>query len=325
MPVLNDLNPPTGDPQQSFDAWKSRVLSRYDAPVTGKRPEQVRHLHLIQKYGARWRDRCQQRHEQQRPVACQLSGSNWLQSMLFNPNSRLSRQTACVFLEGLARVPQRRQEIVNLLTSFLAQLGQAGPYGAEFFALYMSLVRKDHWRYYLVSRGLLPKLADWIEVEITGLSRQETAGRSSELSQGHAMKSLVELLSFFLEESAVRQAYKGRLVGHVLNGYLNLRRLVLQRTRLVEETQDLLLQLLGDMTTGTEAETKQFMSVCVQTLRQCLSDDLVTPVFVVERLCSIIHPEEKDDVEFLMSLDKDPQQEDFLQGNYRLAFFILAD
>ncbi len=54
------------------------------------------------------------------------------------------------------------------------------------------------------------------------------------------------------------------------------------------------------------------MSVCVQTLRQCLADDLVTPVFVVERLCSITHPEEKDDVEFLMSLDKDPQQEDRL-------------
>jgi E3 ubiquitin-protein ligase UBR4 len=78
--------------------------------------------------------------------------------MLFNPNSRLSRQTACVFLEGLARVPQRRQEIVTLLTSFLVQLGQADPYGAEFFGLYMSLVRKEHWRYYLVSRGLLPKI-----------------------------------------------------------------------------------------------------------------------------------------------------------------------
>ena len=89
---------------------------------------------------------------------------------------------------------------------------------------------------------------------------------------------------------------------------------MLQRTRLVEETQELLLQLLGDMTTGTEAETAQFMAVCVQTLRRCRRDDLVTPVFVVERLCSIIHPEEKDDVEFLLSLDKDPQQEDFLQG-----------
>ena len=296
--------------------------------IAGKQGEQVRHLHLAQKYAARWRDRCHLiRQLQQQPAACQLSGANWLRSMLFNPNSRLSRQTACVFLEGLARVPQRRQEIVNLLTSLLSQLGTAGPYGAEFFSLYMSLIRKDHWRYYLVvSRHLLPQLADWIEVEIEGVTRQEAAGRSSELCQGHAMKWLVELLAYFLEETAIRQAYKSRLVAHVLNGYLGLRKLVLQRTRLVEETQELLLQLLGDMTTGTEAETRQFMSVCVNTLQKCLGDDLVTPVFVVERLCSIIHPEEKDDIEFLMSLDKDPQQEDFLQGNFFYAksyFFLL--
>lgn len=163
-----------GDPQQSFDAWKSRVLFRYDAPVAGKQPGQVRQLYLMQKYGARWRDKTQQRQQQHlRPVG--HSGSNWLQAMLFNPNSRLSRQTACVFLEGLARVPQRRQEVVNLLTSYLFQLGSAGPYGLEFFSLYMSLVRKDHWRYYLVCRGLLPKLADLIQV-LVPLSFAENIG-----------------------------------------------------------------------------------------------------------------------------------------------------
>lgn len=128
----------------------------------------------MQKYGARWRDRLQQRQQHQNRIACNLTSVNWLQSMLFNPNSRLSRQTACVFLEGLARVAMRRQEIINLLTSFLAQLGQAGPYGAEFFALYMSLVRKDHWRYYLVCRGLLPKLAEWIEVSNFTFIRHST-------------------------------------------------------------------------------------------------------------------------------------------------------
>lgn len=122
----------------------------------------------MQKYAARWRDKFQQRlqqpHLQQRPLSGHPPGSNWLQAMLFNPNSRLSRQTACVFLEGLARVPHRRQEIVNLLTSYLFQLGAAGPYGSEFFTMYMALVCKDHWRYYLVCRGLLPKLADLIDV-----------------------------------------------------------------------------------------------------------------------------------------------------------------
>lgn len=64
---------------------------------------------------------------------------------------------------------------------------------------------------------------------------------------------------------------------------------------------------------GTEAETKEFMAVCVETLKQYPQDDLRTPVFIYERLCSIIYPEENDVGEFFLTLEKDPQQEDFLQ------------
>ena len=149
-----------GDAQHSFDAWKTAILPRYDTPISGRKPEEVRQMHLMQKFAAKWRAKARR----QRPITCHLSGYNWLQSMLFNPNSRLSRQTACIFLEGLARVPQRRQEVVDVLSTFLTTLGQAGPYGTEFVNLYMSLVRKDHWRYYLVCRGLLPQLAKLIEV-----------------------------------------------------------------------------------------------------------------------------------------------------------------
>lgn len=37
----------------------------------------------------------------------------------------------------------------------------------------------------------------------------------------------------------------------MLNGYLCLRKLVVQRTKLIDETQDMLLEMLEDMTTGT--------------------------------------------------------------------------
>ena len=37
-------------------------------------------------------------------------------------------------------------------------------------------------------------------------------------------------------------------------------------------------------------------------------------MFVFERLCNIIYPEEADAGEFYLALEKDPQQEDFLQG-----------
>lgn len=69
---------------------------------------------------------------------------------------------------------------------------------------------------------------------------------------GYALKMLTELLASFLEQENIKQQYKGRLVGAVLNGYLSLRRLVVQRTRLIDDTQEKLLELLEEMTTGTE-------------------------------------------------------------------------
>ena len=41
---------------------------------------------------------------------------------------------------------------------------------------------------------------------------------------------------------------------------------------------------------GTESETTEFMSVCVQTVQKYPLDDYRSPVFIFERLCSIIYP-----------------------------------
>lgn len=65
--------------------------------------------------------------------------------------------------------------------------------------------------------------------------------------------------------------------------------------------------------TGTEEETKAFMAICIQTVAKYSSSDLRSPVFIFERLCSIIKPEENEASEFSLILEKDPQQEDFLQ------------
>lgn len=67
---------------------------------------------------------------------------------------------------------------------------------------------------------------------------------------GYALKTLTELLSLFVEVDAIKRLYKGRLLGTVLSGYLSLRKLVVQRTKLIDDTQKKLLELLEDMTTG---------------------------------------------------------------------------
>lgn len=59
-----------------------------------------------------------------------------------------------------------------------------------------------------------------------------------------------ELLASFIEQDTIKQQFKGKLVGVVLNGYLSLRKLIVQRTKLIDETQEKLLELLEEMTTG---------------------------------------------------------------------------
>jgi E3 ubiquitin-protein ligase UBR4 len=98
------------------------------------------------------------------------------------------------------------------------------------------------------------------------------------------------LLSSFVEQEKIKHHYKNKLVGTVLNGYLSLKKLVVQRTKLIDETQDKLLDMLEDMTTGTDSETREFMAVCIETVKKYPIDDLRSPVFIFERLCSIIYP-----------------------------------
>lgn len=64
------------------------------------------------------------------------------------------------------------------------------------------------------------------------------------------------------------------------------------------------------------------MAICIETVKSQDAEDIRTPVFIFERLCSIIFPEESDTGEFFLTLDKDPQQEDFLQVRYNI--FLLA-
>ena len=48
--------------------------------------------------------------------------------------------------------------------------------------------------------------------------------------------------------------------------------------------------MLEDLTSGTDQERQEFMAVCVKTLNKFKKNDMLTPIFVFERLCSIIHP-----------------------------------
>lgn len=322
--TLATIQPPEGvsidvgkwlnsDPKHSYSEWIQRMPAKKSSPPPSKtlKKEEARALYLMEKYGHRWHNRCMRLRGIQ-PL--KLADGAWLKEVLFNPSSRLARQVACNMVESLCQGTERKKEVLVLLTCYLEELRTAGESSAEFLSLYQSLIRQPPWKQFLAVRGVMTLLADLLIREIEELHRLEETTLTSDLAQGYSLKMLTELLATFLEQENIKQQYKGRLVGAVLNGYLSLRRLVVQRTRLIDDTQEKLLELLEEMTSGTEEETKAFMAVCVETVQKYSPQDVRTPVFVFERLCSIIYPEENDVGEFFLTLEKDPQQEDFLQG-----------
>ncbi|XP_075046927.1 E3 ubiquitin-protein ligase UBR4 isoform X4 [Mixophyes fleayi] len=303
------------DPKASYEAWKKCLPAR-GVEVGGKTPskEELRQMYLQEKYVWKWKQLLSRKGKRTTPLDLKLGHNNWLRQVLFTPATQAARQAACTIVEALATIPSRRQQVLDLLTSYLDELSVAGECAAEYLALYQKLIKAAHWKVYLAARGVLPYVGNLITKEIARLLALEEATLSTDLQQGYALKSLTGLLSSFVEVESIKRHFKSRLVGTVLNGYLCLRKLVVQRTKLIDETQDMLLEMLEDMTTGTESETKAFMAVCIETAKRYSLDDYRTPVFIFERLCSIIYPEENEVTEFFVTLEKDPQQEDFLQG-----------
>ncbi|XP_034609555.1 E3 ubiquitin-protein ligase UBR4 [Trachemys scripta elegans] len=303
------------DPKASYEAWKKCLPAR-GTEANGKAPSrtELRQLYLSEKYVWKWKQFMSRHGKRTCPLDLKLGHNNWLRQVLFTPATQAARQAACTIVEALATIPSRKQQVLDLLTSYLDELSIAGECAAEYLALYQKLIKPAHWKVYLAARGVLPYVGNLITKEIARLLALEEATLSTDLQQGYALKSLTGLLSSFVEVESIKRHFKSRLVGTVLNGYLCLRKLVVQRTKLIDETQDMLLEMLEDMTTGTESETKAFMAVCIETAKRYSLDDYRTPVFIFERLCSIIYPEENEVTEFFVTLEKDPQQEDFLQG-----------
>ncbi|XP_068695175.1 E3 ubiquitin-protein ligase UBR4-like isoform X2 [Montipora foliosa] len=299
-----------GDTNHTYSQWKALAPKKSKEAKEESRDE-ARKRHLMEKYGRKWQEktrRSESSEEKETPE------EEWLRQVLFTPSNRAARQMACTMIESLCQIPSRQQHLLDLLTSYLEEVRSAGENAAEFFQLYQRLTQPTYWKFYLALQGALLQIGQLVTKEIEHLTYLEQYTLSSDLSQGYALKMLAELMSSFLEHEGIKQKFKGRLVATVLNGYLSLRRLVVQRTKLIDETQEILLELLEEMTTGTETETKAFMAICVETLKRYGLDDLRTPVFIFERLCNLIFPEENDVGEFFLTLEKDPQQEDFLQG-----------
>ncbi|CAF0847863.1 unnamed protein product, partial [Didymodactylos carnosus] len=246
---------------------------------------------------------------------------SWLKKLLFCPQSPTIRYLTCKLIQSLCWNEKHKLTIIYILINYLhmiSDLSQYGEYSNEYLQLIKDLIENDtklKMKLCEEPNNILKRLAQLISNELVIIQKYEQASFHSSLTFGYSIKCLSELLNLFLQQQDIRQKYKSILIGVVLNSYLSLKKLIIQRTKLIDEAQTKMLELLEKITTGNEDETKQFMIVCIDTIDKFDLDDMMTPQFIFERLCNLIYPEEtiQGNKEFFLILEKDPNQEDFLQ------------
>ena len=121
-----------------------------------------------------------------------LRNDSWLRSMLFNPSSQSARKASCNLVESLCQGEARHRQILDLLCSFLDQVGKAGECAQEYLELLHMLTADStgKWKTYLAMRGVLPQIGNLISMEIDHISQLEDTTMGFNLSQGYALKML---------------------------------------------------------------------------------------------------------------------------------------
>ncbi|VDP23701.1 unnamed protein product [Soboliphyme baturini] len=214
----------------------------------------------------------------------------WLEKTLFFPSSAQVRLYTGSLLRLFRSAPlSQRTTLLNLATSYFWRLSEHGEKAEEFFFFYEYFVSDETMKHYLSCHGFFPKMKTMISKEISRLTTLDDFQMSINISQGFVIRAYTDILLSLYRLETVRKRWVGELLETVFNGYIALKKLVINRTKLIDDAQSNFLMLL-DYSTVMERRVPEFMRICVRSLKACSMNDIVSPVFIFERMCSVICP-----------------------------------
>lgn len=115
--------------------------------------------------------------------------------------------------------------------------------------MFESLIDSDQVKIYLSVKGFLPVLCDQINKEIESIRRKESTFATvtisslkihgmKDLSQGYVLKTLLDILASFLEIPSLREKFKkANLMEQILDWFLSLRGIIIQKTKLIDDSR----------------------------------------------------------------------------------------
>ncbi|KAH3758845.1 Auxin transport protein BIG [Pelomyxa schiedti] len=298
----------------SYDAWLHSLQqwSQAHAQTKTLTKEEAREFYIMEKYYSKWTNYIL--HKRTHPMSpleeLQTEGS-WIQKLLLCPCSDQIRLQAAALVRILYQHPVRALKFLDMFTRLLPSAIAMGEASSQFFVLFNALLEPWEHRVYFVVKKNLPYLVGLILAEIERIHKLE-AEISTDITQGTICHTLVSILSRILEEPVLHKKFKSMgFVHQLLDGFLMLRGLIVQKTKLTDDSSACLMKILLSMN-QSEEEQREFMHACVKGLDKYKDWRIV--LFIYEQLGKIICPE-KPEVEFQLDLKKASSQDEFIRGS----------
>ncbi|KAF8656506.1 hypothetical protein HU200_060675 [Digitaria exilis] len=270
--------------------------------------------YLVLKYGLRWK-RCACRKSSKSDFSKFTLGS-WVSDLILSSCSQSIRSEICTLISLLCPSNSPRQfQLLNLLMSLLPRTLSSGENAAEYFELLGTMIDSEASRLFLTVRGCLTTLCSLITKEVSNVESQERS-LSIDISQGFILHKLVDLLNKFLEIPNIRARFMSdRLLSEVLEAFLVIRGLVVQKTKLINDCNHLLKDLLDSLLLESTENKRQFIRACISGLQKHVKEKKRrTTLFILEQLCNLICPVKPEPV-YLLILNKAHTQEEFIRGS----------
>lgn len=278
---------------------------------------------LALKYALRWKRRTS-RASKGGLQAFELG--SWVTELILSACSQSIRSEMCTLVSLLsAQSSPRRYRLINLLIGLLPATLAAGESSAEYFDLLFKMIETQDSLLFLTVRGCLTTICKLISQEVGNIESLERS-LQIDISQGFTLHKLLELLGKFLEVPNIRSRFmRDNLLSHVLEALIVIRGLIVQKTKLINDCNGLLKDLLDGLLLESSENKRQFIRACVSGLQtHAVEKKGRTCLFILEQLCNLICPSKPEAV-YMLILNKSHTQEEFIRGSMTKSPYSSAD
>ncbi|XP_009785858.1 auxin transport protein BIG isoform X1 [Nicotiana sylvestris] len=284
------------------------------AGKSGQRSRLQRQDYLALKYLLKWKRRVS---KTARNEISSFELGSWVTELILSACSQSIRSEMCMLISLLCGQSSSRQfRLLNLLMSLLSATLAAGENAAEYFELLFKMIDTEDARLFLTVRSCLTTICKLITQELVNVEKLERS-LHVDISQGFILHKLIELLGKFLEVPSIRSRFmREHLLSEVLEALIVIRGLVVQKTKLINDCNRLLKDLLDSLLLESNENKRQFIQACISGL-QIHGDEnrgRTSLQFILEQLCNLISPSKPEPV-YLLILNKAHTQEEFIRGS----------